>query len=96
MINGEHAGDNRSERDFNHDGNYEIMTMSLVSNNNHAFWVYNLYNFRNNDLISVNDTYNYPVLIQFLNRENFKITDKISRKKMKDYARAKPELYDRK
>jgi hypothetical protein len=96
MINSDHAGDNRSERDFNNDGNYEIITTSLINYGNHSYWVYNLYNFKNNDLVNVNNKYNYPILIQFLNRENFKITDKISRQKMKDYASAEPEQYDKK
>ena len=90
------VGENRAERDFNGDGNYEIITMTLTSYQNHSYWLFNLFNFKNNDLVSVNDKYNYPILIQFLYHDNFKITNKMSRQKMKDFAQEKPEEYDRK
>ncbi|MFL5743009.1 MAG: hypothetical protein ACJ75B_22510 [Flavisolibacter sp.] len=88
-------GQNRPERDFNGDGNYEIITMTLISYGSHSYFAFNLFNFKNSDLVSVNDKYNYPILIQFLYRDNFKITHKISRQKMKDFAQAKPEDYDK-
>jgi hypothetical protein len=87
--------DNRPERDFNGDGNYEIITMTLASYQDHSYWSFNLFNFKNNDLVSTNNKYNYPILIQFLYRDNFKITNKISRQKMKDFGQTKPEDYDR-
>ncbi len=95
MIDGENAGDNRSERDFNDDGNYEIITMSLISYNNHSYWVYNLYDCKDDSLVSVNNKYNYPILIQFLYRKNFEITNNISRQKLKDFTETKPEDYDK-
>jgi hypothetical protein len=88
--------DNRPERDFNGDGNFEIITMTLTSYAGHSYFAFNLFNFKNNDLVSVNDKYNYPILIQFLYRDNFKITNKISRQKMKDFGQKKPEEYDKK
>jgi hypothetical protein len=87
--------DNRPERDFNGDGNYEIITMTLTSYQSHSYWLFNLFNYKGNELVSVNDKYNYPILIQFLYRDNFKITNKISRQKMKDFAQTKPEEYDK-
>lgn len=85
---------NWPERDFNNDGNYEIVTMSLANYQNHSYWVFNLFNFKNNDLVNSNDKYNYPILIQYLRRDNYKITDKISRLKMKEFGQQKPEEYD--
>lgn len=86
-------GANSIERDFNGDNNYEIITMTLMSYQNHSYWLYNLFNFKNFDLISVNDEYHYPILIQFLYRYNYKITNKVSRQKMKEFAHKKPEEY---
>lgn len=88
-------GENRPERDFNGDGNYEIITMTLKSYENHSYWLFNLFNFKNDDIVSTNNKYNYPILIQFLYRDNFKITNKISRQKMKDFEQTKPQEYDR-
>jgi hypothetical protein len=95
VINGKNAGDNRSERDFNKDGNFEIIAMSLATYNEHSYWVFNLYNVQNNDLVSVNAKYNYPILIQCLFEDNFKIANNISREKMKTFAQPKPEDYDK-
>ena len=88
-------GENTTERDFNGDGNYEIITMTLMGYQNHSYWLYNLFNFKNFDLKSVDDKYNYPILIQFLYRDNYKITNKMTRQKMKEFIFKKPEEYDR-
>ena len=88
-------GQNRQERDFNNDGNYEIITMTLISYQNHSYWAYNLFDYKNNNFISVNNKYDYPILIQFLYKDNFKITNKMSRQKMKEFAQTKPEKYDK-
>jgi len=93
MIDGPYESDARPERDFNGDGNYEIITRSLTEYNEHSYWVYNLYNFKHNTLVSVNNKYNYPIMIQFLNRENFEVTRKISRQRMKDFAEKRPEEF---
>lgn len=86
--------DNRCERDFDNDGNYEIITMKLSSYQNHSYWNFNLFNIVNGKLINVNEKHKYPILIQFLEKENFKITEKISREKMKSFALKLPEGYD--
>lgn len=85
----------RIERDFDGDGNYEIITMSLEYYENHSYWTYNVYNFSGTDLVCVNKKCDYPIMIQFLYRRNFEITDKISRSKMKTFSVDKPEDYDR-
>jgi hypothetical protein len=87
--------ENRPERDFNNVGNFEIITMSLLGYQDHNYWSFNLFNFRNNDLISVDQKYDYPILIQCLLRENHKITNKLTRAKMKEFALKKPEDYDK-
>ncbi len=85
--------DNRSERDFDGDGNYEIITMKLMGFENHSYWNFNLFNLINGKFISVNKKYDYPILVQFLEKENYKITKKINRKKMKSFALRLPEGY---
>lgn len=87
--------ENRIERDFNNDGNYEIISMQLISYQNNSYWNFNLFNLVNGKLLNVNNKYNYPILIQFLEKENFKITSKISRKKIKNFALKLPEDYKR-
>lgn len=87
---------NRPERDFDGDKNYEIITMTLTGYENHSYWLYNLYDYYSNGLINVNAKDDYPIMIQFLYRENYQITDKITRQKMKDFALPLPEKYDKK
>jgi hypothetical protein len=87
--------ENRIERDFNGDGNFEIITMQLMNYNNHSYWNFNLFNFINDDITNVNSKYNYPILIQFLHKETFEITEKITRQKMKDFTLKVPEEYDK-
>ncbi|MBF6640424.1 hypothetical protein IVB69_02915 [Flavobacterium sp. J49] len=86
--------ENRVERDLNGDGNYEIITMQLIGYENHSYWNFNLFNFISGKLVNVNTKHNYPILVQFLEKENYKITGKISRKKMKSFALKLPEAYD--
>lgn len=83
------------ERDFDGDHNYEIITMTLNSYQEHSYWTFNLFNVVDGGLVSVNNKFDYPIMIQFLNRTNYQITDKISRLKMKKFAQTLPEEYDR-
>lgn len=88
------AASTRPERDLNNDGNYEIITMTLNGYEGHNYWTFNLYNFINGDLVCVNDKFDYPIMIQFLNRENHTVTDKVSKDVMKTFSAAKPDEYD--
>lgn len=89
-------GQNTLERDFDGDGNYEIITKTLETYQNHSYWVFNLYNYKNSELINVNKKSNYPIMVQFLYRDNYLITDKISREKMKKFTMDFPEEYNHK
>lgn len=82
---------NRIERDLNGDGNFEIITMTLQGHLNHNYWLFNVYNYVDGNLSCLNDKVNYPIMVQFLYRDNYKITKKISRKEMKNYQLKKPE-----
>jgi len=90
------APSQRPERDFDGDGNYEIITMRLEGYENHNYWTFNLYNFKNGNLECVNDKYDYPIMIQYLFKANYKITDKISKEKMKTFSKKLPDYFDKK
>ena len=84
-------GENLSERDMDQDGNFEIISMSLQDHRNHNYWLFNLYNFVNGNLICVNDKMNYPIMVQYLIKNNYTITKKLTRKEMKIYELKKPD-----
>jgi hypothetical protein len=86
----------REERDFDGDKNFEIITMNLRYYRDHSYWLFNLYNFDSDHLLNVNWKDNYPIMTQFLLRDNFEITNRISREKMKEFSLALPEKYDKK
>ncbi len=85
----------RPERDFDGDGNYEIITMSLQNYEDHNFWTFNLFNFMDGDLVNVDNRHDYPIMIQYLYRENYEITNRISRVKMRSFSVEKPEYFDK-
>jgi hypothetical protein len=76
---------NRLERDLNSDGNFEIITMRLQNHKNHNYWVFNAYNLENNTLKCLSQKVNFPMMVQYLNVNNFKPTNKISKKEMLKY-----------
>ena len=84
-------GENMTERDLNGDGNFEIITMTLQNHKNHNYWLFNLYNFVNGNLVCVNDKMNYPIMVQYLFKDNYKVTTKLTRKEMKKYELKKPK-----
>jgi len=87
---------NRQERDFDGDGNFEIVTMSLIGHEDHSYWLFNLFNYKDGALLNVNIKDNYPIMVQFLYRDNYTITNKISREKMKTFTLTLPDEYDKK
>lgn len=84
-------GENLTERDLDNDGNFEIITMTLQNHKNHNYWLFNLYNFSNANLICVNNKMNYPIMVQYLFKDNYKVTKKLTKKEMKKYELKKPE-----
>jgi hypothetical protein len=87
---------NRPERDIDGDGNLEIITQTFQNYGDHNYWVFNLYNFNGSGLVNVNQKANYPIMVQLLYRNNYKVTDKISRAKMKQFERRLPDDYGKK
>lgn len=86
---------NRPERDFDGDKNFEIITMTLKGYEGHNYWLFNLYDFVDGELNNVNVKDDYPIMIQFLIRENYTITDKLTRLKMKEFSMPLPERYNK-
>lgn len=80
-------------RDINNDGNYELFTCHLQKHKNHNYWLYNVYSFDGKKLVNVNESIDYPIMIQILEKQNHKITKNLSRAAMKRYIIIDPELY---
>ncbi len=83
----------RPERDLDGDGNYEIITMSLQPYKTHNYWTFNVYNFTGGKLVNVNDKVNYPIMVQYLNRENYKPAD-LPKEVLQKNSMKKPEELD--
>jgi hypothetical protein len=86
--------DKKPDRDLDGDGNNEIITMNLTYYGDHSYWLFNIYDFIDGELKNVNMKYDYPIMIQYLHRENYEITNKISREKMKEFSLKYPDSYD--
>lgn len=79
-----------TEVDLDGDGNYEIIGCNLVNYKNHNYWTFDLYNYVAGKFLNVGCKYQYPIMIQYLNRDNYEITRKISRAKMKEFSSKQP------
>ena len=86
-------GNDRRERDFDGDGKFEVITMTLQNYKNHNYWLFNIYDFTHAGLENANEKAGYPIMIQLLYKENYKITTHLSRKEMKKFAKLKPDGY---
>jgi hypothetical protein len=86
---------NRRERDMDGDGNYEIITMDLRSYKTHNYWTFNIYNYKDNALVNVNEKFNYPIMVQYLYRSNYTPAD-IDKKVLRKYSLTHPDGYEMK
>jgi hypothetical protein len=66
------------ERDFDGDGNCEMVVRELVSYRGHSYWSFNVFRYADGRLVNVSPRYGYPVLIQFLNKPNYQVAGKIT------------------
>jgi len=85
---------NHTERDFDGDGQFEIIGMAHDYYMQHSYWVFDLYSFKNKHLVNVSDKYGYPIMIQHLYVENHVVTNKIPREKMREFSQLKPWYLD--
>jgi len=74
--------ENKPERDFNHDGKYEIITQTFQNFGKHNYWLFNIYNYVNGKLINVNSIADYPIMIPL---NSYTVSKKISKMKMKEF-----------
>ncbi|MBE9585192.1 hypothetical protein IM792_12095 [Mucilaginibacter sp. JRF] len=82
------------ERDLNGDGCFDIVTQHYLLQNNHSYWVFDMFNFRDGKFVNVSAENNYPILVQLLYRDNYKITNHFTRKQMRKFSFKKPEFFE--
>ena len=84
------------ERDFDGDGNYEMLVRELVSYRGHSYWSFNIFHYSDGKFVNVSPRYGYPVLIQFLNKPNYQVTTKITPREARQFLLKQPREYDQK
>jgi hypothetical protein len=82
------------ERDFNNDNNFEIIGVDHIFYKNHSYWIYDLYNYQNRNLINVSQSNNYPIMIQYLYKENYKEFKGCTNDELKKLSKPKPKYYN--
>lgn len=83
----------RQERDMDNDGHFVIIGMQLEGYGRHNYFVYNLYKFNADTLKGISERFGYPLMYQFLERENYKAA-KIPYAIRKKYLMLKPPEYN--
>ncbi len=78
------------EVDMNGDKNYEIIGCYLARTNGHSYWTFDLYNYVGGRLINVSARYRYPIMVQYLNRDNFTVTKHFTRAEMRKFSQPRP------
>ncbi|WP_333599484.1 hypothetical protein [Flavobacterium sp.] len=84
---------NRPERDLDGDGVYEIVVCSFQNYKKHNYLLFDLYHLQGNKLVNVNSKFNYPIMVQLLYKDNYKITKHLTRKQMRQFSRKLPDDY---
>jgi hypothetical protein len=82
------------ERDFDGDGNCEMVVRELVSYRGHSYWAFNVFHYAGGRLVNVSPRYGYPILIQFLNKPNYQVTSKITPREAQRFLLRQPREYD--
>ncbi|NOS94326.1 MAG: hypothetical protein HOP30_20625 [Cyclobacteriaceae bacterium] len=63
------------ERDFDKDGTFEIQSVGMFGQNNHSYWIFQVYKITPSGLVEISERVSYPIFIQFLNKRNYKPAD---------------------
>ena len=82
------------ERDFDGDGNYEMVVRELVSYRGHSYWSFNVFRYSGGQLVNVSPRYGYPVLIPFLNKPSYQVSTNISRREAQRFLLKRPREYN--
>jgi hypothetical protein len=78
---------------FSKDGNPVIIGQSLAFYKRHAYWIFDLYQCKNDKLINVSKKYNYPIAVPYLNKEIFVPTYKIPKEDLERLAMKQPGFF---
>jgi hypothetical protein len=81
------------ERDFDGDGNHEMIVRELVSYRGHSYWSFNVFQYTGGRLVNVSPRYGYPVLVQFLNKPNYQATTQITPREARQFLLKQPREY---
>lgn len=84
------------ERDFDGDGNHELVVRELVSYRGHSYWAFNVFRYTDGQLVNVSPRYGYPVLIRFLDKPNYQVTTNISSREARQFLLKQPREFDQK
>jgi hypothetical protein len=83
------------ERDFNNDKNYEIVGQRYLSYKSHAYWSFDIYSYKNGQLINVSQKYNYPIVTKaFTSKPSNQIIKKFTKAELKTFSLKLPEFYE--
>ncbi len=82
------------ERDFDGDGNCEMVVRELVSYRGHSYWSFNVFRYQGGRLVNVSPRYGYPILIQFLNKPNYQVSPRITSREAQQFLLRQPREMD--
>jgi hypothetical protein len=81
------------ERDFNNDGNYEIIGEQYQTYKHQAYFIFNLYNFKGGKIVNVSKNFGFPTAVKYLYNPTYKITHEIPEKYLLRFAAKYPDEY---
>ncbi|HEY9164671.1 MAG TPA: hypothetical protein VIS48_00770 [Candidatus Kryptonia bacterium] len=83
----------RPERDMDNDGHFVVIGMELEEYKEHNYFVYNLYKFSGDSLLSVSDRFGYPLMYRFLKKTNYKVAKDVPDWIRSTFLLSKPKEY---
>jgi hypothetical protein len=89
----EENAEGRDERDMDQDGEFIAIDKELVIPNNHSYWVFNLFKFQGDSIISANKSHDYPLVVRYLNRSNYRRDNSFPDSLRQKYSEALPRFY---
>ena len=60
------------ERDLDSTGKFRVISSRVEGVGVHNYFVFEIYSFKDDELICDDDRFDYPIFIQYLNRRNYK------------------------
>lgn len=78
---------------FSENSSYEIVCQSLAEYKGHNYWLFDLYNVENGQLVNVSRKYGYPIAVPYLLKETFTPTNKILKSELSKLSLKLSEFY---